>query len=123
MNQNHVRTLFESAENNGLIPTLALFGSNIKVNIPLSKTLCDKSIDDMDLSVRASNGLKRCGAMTVRQLSELIMSEKGLESVRNLGKKSICEIKTKLLFHAYQELDNKEKIDFWTRFIALNTEM
>lgn len=122
MNSNYVMTLFESAEKIGLISTLAPFGNDIKISIPLSQKFCDKSIDDMDLSVRASNGLKRSGAMTVRELTDTIMSEKGLDTVRNLGKKSISEIKTKLLFLAYNELNDKEKQAFWNEFIELNSK-
>ena len=98
------------------------FGNDIKISIPLSQKFCDKSIDDMDLSVRASNGLKRSGAMTVRELTDTIMSEKGLDTVRNLGKKSISEIKTKLLYLAYNELNDKEKQAFWNEFIELNSK-
>ena len=122
MNSNYVMTLFESAEKIGLISTLAPFGNDIKISIPLSQKFCDKSIDDMDLSVRASNGLKRSGAMTVRELTDTIMSEKGLDTVRNLGKKSISEIKTKLLYLAYNELNDKEKQAFWNKFIELNSK-
>ena len=122
MNSNYVMTLFESAEKIGLISTLAPFGNDIKISIPLSQKFCDKSIDDMDLSVRASNGLKRSGAMTVRELTDTIMSEKGLDTVRNLGKKSISEIKTKLLYLAYNELNDKEKQAFWNEFIELNSK-
>ena len=122
MNSDYVMTLFESAEKIGLISTLAPFGSDIKISIPLSQKFCDKSIDDMDLSVRASNGLKRSGAMTVRELTDTIMSEKGLDTVRNLGKKSISEIKTKLLYLAYNELNDKEKQAFWNEFIELNSK-
>lgn len=122
MNSNYVMTLFESTEKIGLISTLAPFGNDIKISIPLSQKFCDKSIDDMDLSVRASNGLKRSGAMTVRELTDTIMSEKGLDTVRNLGKKSISEIKTKLLYLAYNELNDKEKQAFWNEFIELNSK-
>ena len=122
MNSNYVMTLFESAEKIGLISTLAPFGNDIKISIHLSQKFCDKSIDDMDLSVRASNGLKRSGAMTVRELTDTIMSEKGLDTVRNLGKKSISEIKTKLLYLAYNELNDKEKQAFWNEFIELNSK-
>ena len=122
MNSNYVMTLFECADKIGLISTLAPFGNDIKISIPLSQKFCDKSIDDMDLSVRASNGLKRSGAMTVRELTDTIMSEKGLDTVRNLGKKSISEIKTKLLYLAYNELNDKEKQAFWNEFIELNSK-
>ena len=122
MNSNYVMTLFESAEKIGLIPTLAPFGNDIKIRIPLSQKCCDRSIDDMELSVRSSNGLKRSGAMTVRELTDTIMSEKGLDTVRNLGRKSISEIKTKLLYLAYNDLTDKEKQAFWNEFIELNSK-
>ena len=122
MNSNYVMTLFESAEKIGLIPTLAPFGNDIKIRIPLSQKFCDRSIDDMELSVRSSNGLKRSGAMTVRELTDTIMSEKGLDTVRNLGRKSISEIKTKLLYLAYNDLTDKEKQAFWNEFIELNSK-
>ena len=47
MNSNYVMTLFESAEKIGLISTLAPFGNDIKISIPLSQKFCDKSIDEM----------------------------------------------------------------------------
>ena len=123
MNNKYVFTLFESAENFGLIFTLSPFGNNIKVNVPLSRSFCDKAIEELDLSVRSLNGLKRSGTMTIRELTDLIMCDAGLDKVRNLGKKSISEIKTKLLNLAYQELDDKERLMFWHKFVELNFDL
>ena len=117
-----ITALIENAEETGIITVLATFGNSIKVSIPLSEKFCDRSIDSMDLSVRASNGLKRIGAMTIRELTDKIMDESGLETVRNLGRKSISEIKTKLLNLAYIELTDREKQVFWKKFIEQNSE-
>lgn len=57
-------------------------------------TELDKQIDDMDLSVRSYNCLKRAGIHTVRQLVEF--SENDLLNIRNFGVKSIEEVKDKL---------------------------
>lgn len=57
-------------------------------------TELDKSIDDLDLSVRSYNCLKRAGIHAVRQLVEF--SENDLLNIRNFGVKSIEEVKDKL---------------------------
>lgn len=120
MNSKYVFTLFESAEQFGVVFTLSPFGNDLKISIPLTRTFCDKSIDELDLSVRSLNGLKRNGAMTIRELTDVIMSDSGLSNVRNLGKKSISEIKTKLLNLAYKDLNDKERLEFWHKFLELN---
>ena len=123
MNNKYIFTLFESAEQFGLIFTLSPFGNNIKISIPLTRTFCDKSVDELDLTVRSLNGLKRCGAMTVRELTDIIMSDGGISKIRNLGKKSISEIKTKLLNLAYNDLNDKERLEFWYKFVELNADL
>lgn len=54
----------------------------------------DKQIEDLDLSVRSYNCLKRDGIHSVRQLVEF--SENDLLNIRNFGVKSIEEVKDKL---------------------------
>ena len=52
------------------------------------------SIDDLDLSVRSNNCLRRAGINTVEELTQ--KSEEDMMKVRNLGKKSLDEVKKKL---------------------------
>lgn len=54
----------------------------------------DRTIEEMDLSVRSYNCLKRAGINTVQDLTE--KSEAEMMKVRNLGKKSLDEVKIKL---------------------------
>ncbi|MFW6268604.1 MAG: DNA-directed RNA polymerase subunit alpha [Bacillota bacterium] len=54
----------------------------------------DTTIEELDLSVRSSNCLKRAGINTVGELVE--KTEDDLMKVRNLGKKSLQEIKDKV---------------------------
>ena len=56
----------------------------------------DKQIEDLDLSVRSYNCLKRAGIHSVRQLVDF--SENDLLNIRNFGVKSIEEVKDKLEF-------------------------
>jgi len=55
----------------------------------------DMTIEDMDLSVRSYNCLKRAGIQTVNELAS--KTEDDMIKVRNLGKKSLKEVKDKLL--------------------------
>ena len=57
------------------------------------KTL-EMTIEDLDLSVRSFNCLKRAGITTVADLVE--KSEDEMMRVRNLGRKSLDEVKKKL---------------------------
>lgn len=52
------------------------------------------AIEDLDLTVRSYNCLKRAGISTVQELTE--KSEDEMSRVRNLGKKSLKEVKEKL---------------------------
>jgi DNA-directed RNA polymerase subunit alpha len=54
----------------------------------------EMSIEELDLTVRSFNCLKRANINTVQQLSE--KSEEDMIKVRNLGRKSLKEIKEKL---------------------------
>lgn len=54
----------------------------------------DRTIEELDLSVRSYNCLKRAGINTVYDLTE--KSEPEMMKVRNLGRKSLEEVKLKL---------------------------
>ena len=54
----------------------------------------EKTIEELDLSVRSFNCLKRAGINTVEDLVN--KSEEEMMKVRNLGKKSFDEVKEKL---------------------------
>jgi DNA-directed RNA polymerase subunit alpha len=56
--------------------------------------LMNKPIEDLDLTVRSYNCLKREGVTTVGELTE--QSEDDLLEIRNFGQKSIDEVKAKL---------------------------
>jgi DNA-directed RNA polymerase subunit alpha len=59
-----------------------------------SETVLDTPIEDLELTVRSYNCLKRQGVNTVGQLAEC--SEADLLNIRNFGAKSIEEVKDKL---------------------------
>ena len=121
MNKALVATeLYESAKVNGFVDTLhSIFGNNIKTSIAFSKSACNTGIDDIDFSVRSSNALKRSGLMTVGDVIDAIADDKLLH-IRNLGRKSYNEIKTRILKFGYDQLSEKEKIAFFLDLVERN---
>ena len=64
------------------------------------------TIDDCDFSVRSTNCLKRAGIATIAELTE--KSESEMMKVRNLGKKSLKEVKEKLSSLGLSFRDSRE---------------
>ena len=78
---NILADLNEIADETGLMSS--------KAEDPNQKAL-ETSIDDLDLSVRAYNCLKRAGILTLHDLVD--KSENEMMKIRNLGKKSLKEV-------------------------------
>lgn len=68
-------------------------------NIPIPAGIYDTPIEDLDLTVRAYNCLKRSNITRVGQV--LTMSEEDLLAVRNFGEKSLDELRNKLLERSF----------------------
>lgn len=99
-----VKTLIDAQKEYGLVETLhRIFGKNIKVNIGFSKSACDVSIEELVLSVRSYNALRRANVTTLGDLIEKL-NEGDLKSIRNLGAKSYSEIQTKMLVYGFDRL-------------------
>jgi len=79
------------ADLNEIADTTGLMAS--KKEDPNQKAL-ETSIDDLDLSVRAYNCLKRAGILTLHDLVD--KSENEMMKIRNLGKKSLKEVIDKI---------------------------
>ncbi len=56
--------------------------------------MLEMTIEELDLSVRSYNCLKRAGINTVQELAN--KTEQEMIKVRNLGRKSLEEVKIKL---------------------------
>jgi DNA-directed RNA polymerase alpha subunit len=87
---------------------------------PYKDRMSNLDIYEMNLSVRASNGLMRAGIHTFGKLDSLIKSENGILSVRNLGVKSVKEIGDAFIAECYNRLIPYEKAEFWQSVIDLN---
>ena len=115
-----VDMLCESSEKIGLVETIhTVLGNNVKVSIPFSKIAVDTPIDELDFFVRASNCLHRAGRTTIGDVIDVINNEE-LARYRNIGKKTVSEIKTKLLVYGSDKLNSMERKSFWYDFLERN---
>ena len=71
----------------------------------------ERTIEELDLSVRSYNCLKRAGINTVYDLTE--KSEPEMMKVRNLGRKSLEEVKVKLADLGLGLKNDKERRNTW----------
>ena len=109
--------LRESAAKRGAAAVLEGFA--VKPS-PCVKRLCDESIYELSLTVRASNGLMRAGVQTFGRLRELLESEQGIMGIRNLGVKSAQEIERAFLVECYARLLPYERAIFWQNVLDAN---
>lgn len=116
-----VKTLFISEKQFGLVETLhRVFGKNIRINIGFSTRACNTGIEDLVLSVRSYNALRRANIITLGDLIDRL-NEGGLKTVRNLGAKSFSELQTKITVYGFEQLSEKEKVEFFNYLVENNT--
>ncbi len=78
----------------------------------LTSEMIETPIENLDLSVRVFNSLKRTGITTVGEVLDLL--EKGDEavmSIRNFGEKSLTELRQKMKEKGYLEEEVEEELE------------
>ena len=103
----------KKAEEVGVSAVLKSIGGKTHIRLPMSHSFLDSPLDDLPLSVRSRNALMRCSLDTIGKLVGYIQENDSMSNIRNLGKKSIYEVKTVLTEAAYSHLTEPEKLAFW----------
>lgn len=111
--------LREQADKNGILETLRKIGIYEAI-VPYSTRLAELSIDEMNLTVRSSNGLKRASIHTYSQLYERMQTDSGLINIRNIGQKSLKEIKQLFFEECYTRLLPYERAKYWQDILDAN---
>ena len=121
MNENAiVEELYEAIDNHGLMNTIcAVFGKGAQIELGFTQKLCDTEIKELDITVRAYNGLMRAGCQTIGQLIEKI-NEGSLLKVRQLGVKSVAELRAFIVEYGYSQLSDRRKKEFIHNLVRLN---
>jgi len=78
----------------GLVDNVASVDTLVERNVIQKDKLLEMTIEELELSVRSYNCLKRAGLNTVGDIIE--KTEEEMMKVRNMGKKSLEEVKQKL---------------------------
>ena len=109
-------SLRDQSDRIGILATLQKLGVYEAV-VPYSTRLAELSIDEMNLTVRSSNGLKRANIHTFSSLKDVLGTENGLSHIRNIGTKSIKEIKQFFFEECYTRLLPYEKAQYWQEIL------
>ncbi len=102
----------------GLAYTLQVLGKPPRIRLPMDNGFLAQSVENLTLSVRSRNALMRAGLDTVDKIVSYIREHGGLDRIRNLGKKSILEVKLELVSAAYSKLTEHEKLTFWQYLVT-----
>lgn len=82
------------------------------INGRLTSEVFDTPIENLDLSVRVFNSLKRAGITTVGEVLEMLeKGEDAIMSIRNFGEKSLDELVQKMSEKGYLDEDEEETGD------------
>ena len=95
-------------------------GSRLIFTMYLSSKMETADIDSLELSVRASNGLRRAGYHTVGELCFDISSGTDIRKIRNCGAKSYSEIMEKLFLFNLANMSEEGKKKFILETIEKN---
>ena len=107
------------ADRHGVLQTLLSIGKADIAKPPYVDRFFNDSIEELNLTVRSSNGLMRAQANTFGKLNTLIVSEQGIRSVRNLGLKSAKEIRDAFFQECYNRLLPYERAQYWQTILDI----
>lgn len=97
-----------------------LRGRSFKVCFYMNDALMNSDIADMDMSVRATNALKRAGFYTVGDILRRDDFIEILGKIRNCGAKSKSEIMGRLFFYQYSLISSDRRTAYMRRIMELN---
>lgn len=108
--------LRDQADKAGILETLKKLDIH-EASVPYTFRLAELSIDEMNLTVRSSNGLKRANIHNFGQLKDRLEIENGLINIRNIGQKSLKEIEQLFFEECYARLLPYEKAHYWQEIL------
>jgi len=78
----------------------------------LTSEMIETPIENLDLSVRVFNSLKRTGITTVGEVLDLLdKGDEAVMSIRNFGEKSLEELRQKMREKGYLEDENENEVE------------
>lgn len=122
MEKKVAKELFDAVQRYGLIRVMRLvFGGKAKLRMGFTKDVCRVPIEELSLSVRGFNVLKRSNLNTIGDVIDAIQHNE-LIALRNLGAKTVRDIKTKIVNFGYDALSDRDKKEFLLEVVKLNSK-
>jgi DNA-directed RNA polymerase subunit alpha len=76
----------------------------------LTSEIIETPIENLDLSVRVFNSLKRTGITTIGEVIDLLgKGDEAVMSIRNFGEKSLTELRLRMTEKGYLENEDEEE--------------
>lgn len=95
---------------------------SIRFSLYIDDSFRQVLIEDLGLSERSKNCLKRAGINNIGEFTEHIKSSSDLKAIRNCGTKCVAEIMQALWLYQYQLFDIKGKRTYIEELIRLNAD-
>lgn len=96
------------------------YGERLRFPVYLGPAFTEALIEELNLSVRSYNCLKRAGICTVGDLVERIDNRTDLLKIRNLGTRSADEIMEAIMDFQYSLLSYDDKARYLKRVAEMN---
>ena len=96
------------------------YGMQLRFPVYLGQALTEAPLEDLELSVRSYNCLKRAGMRTVGDVVQNIERRTDLLKIRNLGRRSANEIMQAIMEYQYFLLSDEGKDRYLKRVAELN---
>ena len=90
-----------------------------EIEMGYTQAVCDTPVELLDLSVRSYNALMRANCKTVGQAITAI-NQQSLQGMRNLGRKSVAEIRSLIVEYGYKQLSETRKREFLLNLLQIN---
>lgn len=97
------------------------YGKRFRFPVYLGETFLETPLEDLELSVRSYNCLRRAGVRYIGDIVDSIDSRADLLKIRNLGAKSADEIMTALMEYQFSLLSDEGKKKYLVRIAELNS--
>ena len=95
-------------------------GNRLRFPVYLGQELLETPIEELELSVRSFNCLRRAGMATVGDIVQNIDTREDLLKIRNLGKRSADEIMNAILEYQFAILPDGARKKYLDRIEELN---
>ena len=95
-------------------------GGHFRYTVSLNDQFLGQDINELELSVRSYNCLKRAGVSTIGELVDRIDSYSDLLKMRNLGQKSASEIMLYLFLNNYMFLKPEKRKAYLKKVLKIN---